>query len=85
MESGLIMMVWISLGFVGSLLLLGKSAEKGRAVVFFVFSLIHAVVFGPIFLFLVLMVRAQKLCEHCKSEIRRDARVCSECTRDVVM
>lgn len=45
-----IFVIWIGLGLLGSFVFFWNSAEKGRGFVFAVFSLLHAVIFGPIFL-----------------------------------
>ncbi|QDT03856.1 hypothetical protein K227x_22410 [Rubripirellula lacrimiformis] len=75
--------VWSGLGLVGSLLLLTKSARPERALFIVLFSLVHAIVFGPIFLLMTLAGRPQKLCPFCQSSIDRDAVVCAKCTREL--
>lgn len=71
------------LGLIGTALMVSKSARKGSAVAMALFSLPHAVIFGPLFLLMMLAGVSAKLCPHCKSGIPRGATVCSECTRDV--
>lgn len=78
-----IIFVWSGLGLVGSLLLLTKSARPERALFVVLFSLPHAIIFGPIFLLLNLAGRPQKLCPLCQSSIDRDATVCANCTREL--
>ncbi|TWT85363.1 hypothetical protein Pla123a_01700 [Posidoniimonas polymericola] len=75
--------LWSVLGLIGTGIMLSKSAYKGRATAAALFSLPHAVIFGPIFLLIMLAARSQKACPHCKSSIDREASVCPECTRDV--
>jgi hypothetical protein len=77
-----IIVIWSGLGLFGSFLLLTNSARPERALFIVLFSLPHAIIFGPIFLLMNLAGRPQKLCPFCQSEIDRDATVCSECTRD---
>lgn len=75
--------IWSGLGLVGTYLLVSKSAETKRAIPIALFSLPHAIVFGPLFLMLTLAGRAQKVCPHCHSSIDRRASVCGHCTREV--
>ncbi len=78
------MILWSGLGLAGTARMISKSARKGSAVAMALFSLPHAVIFGPLFLLMMLAGRDSTLCPHCKSAIPKDATVCSECTRDVV-
>jgi hypothetical protein len=75
--------IWSGLGLIGSFLLLNKSARPERAIFIVLFSLPHAIIFGPIFLLMNLAGRPQKLCPFCQSGIDRDALVCPKCTRDL--
>ena len=79
-----LMAVWSGLGLIGSALVFTKSARPERALFAVLFSLPHAIIFGPIFLLLSLIGRPQKLCSFCQSSIDRDAVVCSKCTRDLL-
>ena len=76
-----IIFLWICSGLAGSALLLSKSAFKGRATAAVLFSLPHAIIFGPLFLLMNLTTLPQQICPHCQSSIPRSATVCSECTR----
>lgn len=81
----LLMTVWSTLGLLGWATNLAKHpTSPGRTVVFATLSLPHAIIFGPIFLMLALVTRAQKECPHCKSMIPTAASVCYKCTRSVV-
>jgi hypothetical protein len=75
--------VWSGLGLIGSILILTKSARPERALFAVLFSLPHAIIFGPIFLLMTLAGRPQKLCPFCQSSIDRDATVCAKCTRQL--
>lgn len=75
--------IWSGLGLVGSALLLTKSAQPERAMFVVLFSLPHAIIFGPLFLLLSLAGRPQTPCPFCKSSIDRDATVCAKCTKDL--
>lgn len=76
-------MVWSGLGLIGSFLLLNKSARPERAMFVVLFSLPHAIIFGPVFLLLSLAGRPQKLCPFCQSSIDCKAIVCAKCTREL--
>jgi hypothetical protein len=75
--------IWSGLGLIGSFILLTKSARPERAFFVVLFSLPHAVIFGPLFLLMNLAGRPQKLCPFCQSSIDRDATVCAECTKEL--
>jgi hypothetical protein len=75
--------VWSGLGLVGSVLLLIKSARPERALFLVLFSLPHAIIFGPLFLFMNLTGRPQKVCPFCQSSIDRGATVCAKCTKEL--
>jgi len=76
--------LWSGLGLIGTALIVSKSARKGSAVAGALFSLPHAIIFGPLFLLMMLAAGPPlRLCPFCKSSIPRNATVCSECTRDV--
>ncbi len=77
----LCLLAWSGLGLIGSILLLTKSARPERALFFVLFSLPHAIIFGPFFLLMGLVGRRQKLCPYCRSSIDRNATVCANCTR----
>lgn len=64
---------WSSLGLIGSILFVSKSAGPERAMFLVLFSLPHAIIFGPIFLLMNLAGRPQKVCPFCQSSIDRDA------------
>jgi hypothetical protein len=73
---------WVGAGLLGSVVFVFKSAEKSKGTFFALFALIHAVIFGPLFLMIALAQDSRKLCPFCKSAVRRDAAVCSKCTRE---
>ena len=75
--------IWSGLGLVGSFLLLTKSARPERALFVVLFSLPHAIIFGPLFLLINLASRPQKLCPFCQSSIDEAATVCAKCTREL--
>lgn len=75
--------VWSGLGLIGSILILAKSARPERAAFAVLFSLPHAIIFGPVFLLMSLAGRPQKLCPFCQSSIDRDATACAKCTRQL--
>ncbi len=75
--------IWSGLGLIGSVLLFNKSARPDRALFVILFSLPHAIIFGPLFLLMNLAGRPQKLCPFCKSSIDREATVCAKCTKDL--
>jgi hypothetical protein len=68
---------------VGSVLLLIKSARPERALFLVLFSLPHAIIFGPLFLLVNLTGRPQKVCPFCQSSIDRQATVCAKCTKEL--
>ena len=76
-----IIFLWVCCGLTGSALLLSKSAFKGRATAVVLFSLPHAIIFGPLFLQMNLATLPQQICPHCQSSIPRSATVCSKGTR----
>jgi hypothetical protein len=78
-----LIVLWSGLGLLGTAIMYARSAEKGKATAFALFSLAHAVIFGPLFLLGALMGSPQQICPHCKSSIRKDATVCPKCTREV--
>lgn len=75
--------IWSGLGLMGSFLLLSKSARPERAIFVVLFSLPHAIIFGPMFLVINLAGRPQKLCPFCQSSIDKAAVVCANCTREL--
>ena len=75
--------VWSGLGLVGSVLMLTKSARPERAVFAVLFSLPHAIIFGPLLLLAMLFSRPEKVCPYCQSSIDRQALVCAKCTREL--
>lgn len=76
-------LIWSGLGLIGSFLMLTKSARPERMIFGVLFSLPHAIIFGPLFLLAILFARPEKVCPYCQSNIDREARVCSKCTREL--
>ena len=78
-----LIMIWSGLGLIGSILLLSKSARPERAIFLVLFSIPHAIIFGPMFLLMTLAERPAKQCPFCRSTIDREASVCAKCTREL--
>lgn len=77
-----ISLLWPVLGLLGTRIYLSRmSNTRGRGMGYALFTLPHAIVFGPFFLFLALSQKAKKECRFCLSTIDERATVCPECTR----
>ena len=76
--------LWCGSGLLGTAILVFKnSAFRGRKAIYAILTVPHALMFGPIWLLLSLLGYSAKECPFCKSTIRADATVCSECTRSL--
>ena len=76
--------LWCGSGLLGTaILVFNNSAFPGRSAVTAIFTVPHALVFGPIWLLINLVGRKLKECPFCKSAIRADATVCAKCTRSL--
>ncbi len=80
----LAILLWSGLGVIGWLNLLSKNSHKpARAIGMGCFSIPHAIIFGPFFLFISLAAESMQICPFCQSEIPAAATVCGKCTRDL--
>ena len=76
--------LWAGLGLLGTTIMLSKGSKvPGRTIAMALFSLPHAVIFGPLFLLLTLSAQSVKPCPFCCSRIPEAAVVCPKCTRSI--
>jgi ribosomal protein L40E len=75
---------WCGIGLVGWLMMISKqSARPARAIGLGLFSIPHALIFGPLYFAIALAAQAIQVCPHCQSDIPAKATVCAKCTRDL--
>lgn len=79
-----LVIIWSGIGLLGWLIMAVKNSNRPlKAIGFGLFTLPHAVIFGPLFFFLSLTVPSTQICPYCQSDIPTAAIVCQKCTRDL--
>ena len=75
--------LWAALGLSGTVTLLSRIDENNASQNIFaaLFSLPHAIIFGPIFGFLIALSPPLSRCPFCRHSIPKDAPACYKCTR----
>ena len=78
------LLLWPMSVLIGTAIMGSKNPDFPEKMAFVaIFSLPHAVVFGPFWLLLSLTLSEQQMCPHCRSSIDSQASVCPKCTRQI--